>query len=115
MYLVSELGEFSRDEIGRAELLECRLRMHVEIAAPSRHLIVKIRDPIDDGHDALRVLWAATTIHYVIHALAMHEIDCSKASPAFARLEAVRGPACPQALCNPETVACRMMGRILAC
>ena len=54
MHVVSELGELSGNEIGCAEFLERRFGMGVQIAAPGGHLIVKIGDPIDDGHDALR-------------------------------------------------------------
>ena len=50
MHVVSELGELAGNEIGRAEFLECRFGMGVKVPAPSRHLVVKIRDPVDDGH-----------------------------------------------------------------
>ena len=50
VHFVSKLSKLSGDKIGGAKLLERRLGMRVEIATPSRHLVVKIRDPIDDGH-----------------------------------------------------------------
>ena len=114
MHVVSELGELAGNEIGGAELLERRLGMGVQVAAPGRHLVVKIRDPIDDGHDALRAPWLQRS--QLIRARPLRDRPSASTSRWSARLEAVRRNRPARLHCAQlRTVACRGMGHVLAC
>ena len=46
----AEAAQLVGDEGGGAPLLETELGMRVQIAAPGRHLVLEIADPVDDRH-----------------------------------------------------------------
>ena len=53
MYLVTELGQLLRDEIGGALLLEPEFGMRVDVAPPVRQIVVKFRNALNDSHRRL--------------------------------------------------------------
>ena len=53
MYLVTELGELLRDEIGGALLLKPEFGVSMDVAPPVRHIVVKFRNALYDGHSRL--------------------------------------------------------------
>ena len=46
----AEAAQLLGDQRRGAGLLEAELRMGMEVAAPGRHLVVKVADPVDDRH-----------------------------------------------------------------
>ena len=50
MHLDAPAAQSLGDQGGGAMLLECRLRMRVEVAPPGRHLVMEGCDAIDDMH-----------------------------------------------------------------
>jgi len=62
MNLDPELLELGRNEVGGTPLVECHLRMGVDITSPCHHVGVEFCDPIDNGHWSLQASWCCLDV-----------------------------------------------------